>query len=582
MTEASFRYRLRSSNGSNPSRFVMRGERATIGSDGDCDWVLTVRGVSRRHADLEVRGFELWVCDRDSKNGVFRNDQPVQEARLGVGDRLRLGTTEWIVERVEADDADLGLALGGAEATARRPTVTAQLTQRERARLEPWLDLLEAVVAQLSWPTGGDRVAALEEMVATLGARGAALLEAGPRGRSRILAKVGELPPGRGPLAAAEEADGRLVALLARRGRADLQLVVWGDGVEKSAERLLTTALQLFAAFEASPPMADPQPPAVGDSELVFGADYVRGQSAVMRDLYRQMATLADSDLPVLVRGETGVGKEPVARALHASSARRDGPFVALNCAALPEELLEAELFGIGAGVATGVHERRGRVEEADRGTLFLDELGELPQPLQAKLLRVLQEREVLPLGRPPMRVDVRFVAATGRDLTAAMAAGEFRSDLYYRIAGGVLEVPPLRARRGDLSRLMLHFLERACRETGKSVRGLTVRALESLESHSWPGNVRELEHEMRRLVIACPNGEAIDSALLSEAVLAAPAVAPTNSLVIAEQVRALETRLIREALRRSRGNRTRAAEMLGISRNGLANRIRRWSLDDD
>jgi transcriptional regulator with PAS, ATPase and Fis domain len=299
------------------------------------------------------------------------------------------------------------------------------------------------------------------------------------------------------------------------------------------------------------------------------------------------MAALAGADLPVLVWGETGVGKEPIARALHDSSPRRGGPFVAINCAAIPAELLEAEMFGIGHNVATGVAARTGRLVEATGGTLFLDEIGDMPLPLQAKLLRALQEKEVQPVGAAAVAVDVRLVAATNRDLRARADAGEFRRDLYYRLAGFVLEVPPLRRRVDDVPQLVGHFLRQGSREAGKSIRGVTVKALRHLTDYPWPGNVRELEHEMRRLVYLCPPGGVIDSLMLPDHVLA-PAGSSgsslpadtSSSLDLQTHAEGLERRLIRVALQRARGNQRRAAELLGISRNGLANRLKRLGID--
>jgi transcriptional regulator with AAA-type ATPase domain len=340
--------------------------------------------------------------------------------------------------------------------------------------------------------------------------------------------------------------------------------------------RLLTGEARPAAAGAAAEPLPD----------LAFPAGYRPGESPAMRLLYGQLAALADSDLPLLVVGETGSGKEPLARTLHRSSPRRRGPFVAVNCAAIPAELLEAEMFGIGHGVATGVEARRGRLEEAAGGTLLLDEVGDMPLPLQAKLLRALQERVVEPLGRPARPLDARVVAATNQDLEARIDDGSLRRDLYYRLAGAVLRVPPLRHRPGDLPALVGHFLTRFTGEAGKRLRGLTVRTLERLQAHRWPGNVRELENEIRRLVQLCPDGGAIDSAMLAEHVLAPPPEPAEDdpglaaTLELAAHTEALERRLIRRALERTGGNQTRAAKLLGLSRNGLANRIRRLGIE--
>jgi two-component system response regulator AtoC len=313
-----------------------------------------------------------------------------------------------------------------------------------------------------------------------------------------------------------------------------------------------------------------------------------------MAALYAQMQSVVAADLPVLLLGETGVGKEGLARAIHLSSPRSRGPFVAVNCAAIPADLLEAEMFGIARAVATGVGERKGRFQLAEGGTLFLDEIGELPLPLQAKLLRALQEKEIQPVGGPTVPVDLRVVAATNSDLRRRMDEGLFRRDLYYRVAGFALLVPPLRERREDIPALVQAFLARFASEAGKSLRGVTVGALRGLEEHEWPGNVRELEHELRRLVHLCPEGEAVDSTMLAPHLRpgaapssgaegpgprATPLPPPPASLDLEAHVARTEKEIIARALAAAGGNRTQAARLLGISRNGLAIKMERLGL---
>jgi len=329
-----------------------------------------------------------------------------------------------------------------------------------------------------------------------------------------------------------------------------------------------------------TPPEAD------ASRRLLFPETHVPGVSPAMATLHAQMRPLVDSDLPVLIVGETGVGKEHVARALHASSPRRQGPFVAVNCAAIPADLLEAEMFGIGKGVATGVTERQGKLAQAHGGTLFLDEIGEMPAALQPKLLRALQEKQVQPVGAAAtLSIDVRTLAATNTDLEAKLEGGAFRRDLYFRVAGYVLRVPALRQRPEDIPVLVEGFLRRFARESGRAPLGITARALALLREYAWPGNVRELEHEIRRLVYLCPHGQAVESAMLSPAVLSRPAgdVAPdaeAASLSLEGHLQRVEDRLIREALRRARGNRSEAARLLGISRNGLAIKMQRLGIE--
>ncbi len=317
---------------------------------------------------------------------------------------------------------------------------------------------------------------------------------------------------------------------------------------------------------------------------LTFPPDYVPGQSAAMTGFYQRLRPLLATDLPVLIEGETGAGKELVARTLHLSSERRAGPFVAINCAAIPADLLEAEMFGIGEKVATGVRKRSGKFRLADGGTLFLDEIGEMPLELQAKLLRALQEKEIQPLGGAPVRVDVWVVAATNADLLGKADEGRFRRDLYYRVAGSILEVPPLRRRRGDVPVLVENFLKRFAADSCKAIPGVTVKALRALERYPWPGNVRELEHEIKRLAHLCADRQAVDSTMLAERLLrpeaAEPEAAEIGSLRLEDHVREAERRAIRRALKHAGGSQRQAARLLDISRNTLARKIRQLGIE--
>jgi DNA-binding NtrC family response regulator len=307
-----------------------------------------------------------------------------------------------------------------------------------------------------------------------------------------------------------------------------------------------------------------------------------------MAGLFEELARAAPEQAPVLLLGETGSGKELVARALHASSPRAAGPFLALNCAAIPPDLLEADVFGVARGAATGVVARQGIFQRAEGGTLLLDEIGDLPSPLQAKLLRALEERQVTPVGGMPQATDVRVVAATHRDLDAEIAAGRFRPDLYYRLAAFVLRVPPLRDRREDMPALVAELVSRFARASGRRIGGVSARALAALEAYSWPGNVRELEHETRRWVASCPDGGVVDSSMLDPRILAT-AAAPASPAAASPEARfdleahlaRAERELIVRALAEAKGNRTRAAAWLGISRNGLAAKIARHGLEE-
>jgi DNA-binding NtrC family response regulator len=290
---------------------------------------------------------------------------------------------------------------------------------------------------------------------------------------------------------------------------------------------------------------------------------------------------VADTDATVLVLGESGVGKEVIARALHYNSRRRDHPFVAVNCGAIPEHLLESELFGHVRGAFTGAHrDREGRFRAAHRGTLLLDEIGDMSPQLQTKLLRVLQDHEFEPVGSSKSeRVDVRILAATNKDLQALIRERRFREDLYFRISVVPIEVPPLRRRREDVPLLVEHFLNVQRREH-PGLRGISEAAQKRLCEYSWPGNVRELESLIERLAILNASGWITEQDLPGElrGAPAAPAhhvALPEEGLDFAREVEAFESDLIRQALEATGWNKNRAAQLLRLKRTTLVEKIR-------
>ncbi|MEW6338063.1 MAG: sigma-54-dependent transcriptional regulator [Acidobacteriota bacterium] len=313
--------------------------------------------------------------------------------------------------------------------------------------------------------------------------------------------------------------------------------------------------------------------PAETDDTLVAG-------SSGMREVLDLIDRVAPRDVAVLVTGESGTGKELIARRLHARSGRSSGPFVAVNCAALPESLAESELFGHEKGAFTGAdRQRRGRFEEADGGTLLLDEVGELPATLQAKLLRVLEERTVRRVGgTEEVAVDVRLVAATNRELAAAVEAGTFRRDLFYRLAVVEAHLPPLRERHGDVAALAEHLLERLAARHGVPRSPLGPEALAALERHDWPGNVRELRNVLERAVVVRAGAPIrTDDLALHRSGAFVPPPAPAEEAPLDRDAR--EREAVVEALRRADGNREQAARMLGISVRTLYYRLRKFGL---
>ena len=335
-------------------------------------------------------------------------------------------------------------------------------------------------------------------------------------------------------------------------------------------------------------------------------AEQLVGTSRAMQELYKSIGRVAHTDALVLLRGESGTGKELVARALYQHSARSNRPFLIINCVAIPETLLESELFGYERGAFTGaVHRRVGKIEQASGGTVFLDEIGDIPIGVQAKLLRLLQERQIERLGgRETVNVDVRILAATNRNLEEAVAAGRFREDLFYRLNVVSLHLPPLRERGEDVPLLARHCLAAFAREMEVRPPELTQQALALLTGHSWPGNVRELRNLMQQLLIFTQGG-VIEAADVERALagkggeggrLHGSSLANTPALMLEEYVRHfLETygegnifdaimddvgaRVVREALRLCEGNRSRTARMLGLSRPTLLAKIDKYGM---
>ncbi|MCC8617717.1 sigma-54-dependent transcriptional regulator [Xanthomonas vesicatoria] len=318
----------------------------------------------------------------------------------------------------------------------------------------------------------------------------------------------------------------------------------------------------------------DGAPPSLPEED-----DALVGHSPAMRTVHKRIGLAAASDLPVLITGETGTGKELAARALHRASARANAAFVAVNCAAIPLELMESELFGHRKGAFSGAtSDRIGLIREADGGTLFLDEIGDMPLPMQAKLLRFLQEGEVTPLGgRGAQKVDVRVLAATHRDLAAWVAAGQFRSDLRYRLNVVPIELPPLRERGQDVVLLAQYFLR-----IGQSgARTLSPAAQARVLAYPWPGNVRELRNVMQRSQVLV-RGHSIEADDLDEALgaLAPPQAMPAApDMQLPEAVARLEKQMIQDALAHSGGNRAEAARRLGIHRQLLYRKLDDYGL---
>ena len=320
-----------------------------------------------------------------------------------------------------------------------------------------------------------------------------------------------------------------------------------------------------------------------GELRTIRGEEDIIGRSQSMRAAMDVAQKVARHPSTVLLTGESGTGKELFARLIHKSSPRADEAFVAVNCGAIPEALLESELFGHAKGSFTGAsHDKAGLFEEAHGGTLFLDEIGDLPVALQVKLLRALQEGEVRRVGaNSPTQVDVRLITATNRDLAADISTGRFRGDLYYRINVVTIKLPPLRDRPQDIPELALHFLRRYNERLQLGVESIAPAAMRQLADYAWPGNVRELENVIERALVLA-HGSTIEPEHLAEFVQASDRAAPNpDDLSIKRQTEQLERILIRRALEQTRGNRTKAAQLLELSHRALLYKIREYGLGE-
>src|SRR5687767_5045669 len=315
-----------------------------------------------------------------------------------------------------------------------------------------------------------------------------------------------------------------------------------------------------------------------------YRLDGLVGRSRVMRDLFQLLETVAATSSTVLITGETGTGKELAARAIHHNSVRRGNRFVALNCSAIPETLLEAELFGHARGAFTGaVGTRQGRVEQAHKGTLFLDEVGTMSPSLQAKLLRVLQEREFERVGDShTIKIDVRVVAATHSDLAKMVAEGTFREDLFYRLNVLPVQLPPLRERRDDIPLLVQHFLQRLTQDSGRAMT-VSQEAMRRLMAYRWPGNVRQLENTVERAIAFTQGRSVVDVHDLPPEIQNQPVVVegtepwlPEDGLDFERYIEAIELSLIKRSLERTQGNKRQAARLLNLKRTTLIEKLKR------
>jgi DNA-binding NtrC family response regulator/pSer/pThr/pTyr-binding forkhead associated (FHA) protein len=523
-----------------------------VGRSAKAEVLLEDPLASRQHARLTV-GEALTIEDLGSANGTRVRDmmiEPHKPVTLAPGEAVGIGSTTLIVQRSRWSPGPRRLwAHGMFENRLKDECVRAEATGGRfallRLRLEPglaWTRVFPVLARNILPP----------HLFASYGPSDyeALLLEPGPEGVERTVEALW--------------AELRLAQLSARIG------IAWYPRDGRSADALLARA---NAQLRPSPVRSGSEP-------------RIKIASPVMQRVYDVAGRAAAANINILILGETGVGKEVMAQHLHRTSSRADKPMVSLNCAGLTENLIESELFGYERGAFTGANQSRpGLLETAQGGTVFLDEIGEMPLRVQATLLRVLETREVLPVGgRRTKPIDVRFIAATNRNLEAEGAKGTFRQDLYFRLNGISVTIPPLRERREEIWELARAFVAQACQDGGRATLPIHDDALALLEEYSWPGNIRELKNAMERAVVLCDGPEILLEHLplekmrvqrepLSDVETTAGSKDGDGSLTKSE-VRALEKQRIVEALAACAGNQSRAARMLGMPRRTFISKL--------
>jgi DNA-binding NtrC family response regulator len=550
-------------------RCALRPGENLVGSDPTCDVRLAHPTVSRHHAVVVVTASGVQVADLGSSNGTVTGGHAVrnQPVELRSDDAVAFGAVTGRLEQVAADDA-VSARSGSAKAGPPPPS-------------SPTVGTSDPRTTASTHPAQLFTLGHLPRLTAALadGVAGTAFIQLLGTAVSGSL-PCRSLEIRRGPRAAPLFAIGSGVdGTLVRVGDDDLEVVAAFESADQG--RLYRPMLEVTWHLGRLAGATSGQGRAVPVPDRAHEASF-EGVPSVVAEVGRLMddaAKIARGDVNVLVLGESGTGKELMARFIHRSSARASGPFLEVNCAALPQELLESELFGVEKGVATGVDARPGKFESAHGGTLFLDEIGDMALDVQAKILRVIEDRSVYRLGgAKPKPADVRVVAATNRNLERLLETEKFRADLYHRIAGWEARLLPLRDRPGDIPNLAARFVEQESERLGVATSGLSKAALRALIHYHWPGNIRELRREIARAMLFVSDGELVDTRCLSPRV-AAEAEQPPGGLR-AHMERA-EWAEIQRVLAEHDGHVASAAETLDVPVSTLYRKLKRESEND-
>ena len=559
------------------SLFYLYSGTFLIGSQDDCDIQIPDNTISRRHASLSLqKGLSPTIEDLDSLNGIFLNGAPAQKSELKDGDRLMLGTSTITVEEVAEDDG-FPLPQGERLVNVTPKDWTKTRTISRIAEKTP-LEMLKAFAR-------GNLSTLLDRLIEHVMPECSQLLLARrlPENTFRILAHRGNLDD---LLGKAETMlrdglptyEGLTLHLLPRER---IFALVAPDTTR--FRYIFPEMAALIERIEGEKP--PPQPPPKVERRHPERSDVI-SRSLPMKELVERASRLAKTEMSILLTGESGVGKEVMARFIHEESLRRDGPFVAINCAAFPESLIEAELFGVEKGAATETSPRKGKFEMAQGGTLFLDEISAMSLNTQPKVLRAIQFKEFYSLGGNHLKkVDVRILSASNQVLQDAIDQGSFRPDLFYRISAEDLMIPPLRERREDIPPLVDHFMTFYSEKYGKSIAGISSKALRHLLNYPFPGNIRELENEIERAIVLCDPGDLIREKHLRRRVVTPSSLSalPPNSeeWELRRVLEEVESRHILTAMEVFKRRKSEVAQHLGISRTTLDLKLRKYGLDE-
>jgi Nif-specific regulatory protein len=603
--------------------FTLTEAETSIGRESASQICLSDPSVSRRHSILKREGELFKISDLESLNGTFVNDVPVKERFLEHGDRVRIGdhTFSFLLREGDVPSTSSTVLLDETKITTGSNTLQVRIADAFHLMARD-LSALMKISTTINSVRGLEALQRqlLELIFEVVPADSGAILLI-EDGQLEEFSSIFGLDRQSGPNRAVRVSrtitdrvlrDG--VSILSNDVQESVDFNAADSLISSKIQALLCVPLMLFEKAVGVIYLYTSEPLTRFDKDQLQLVTAVAGLAAValenarhvewlesenqrlqediqvehnmigesqrMRDVYQFIARVAPTNSTVLIWGESGTGKELAARAIHLNSPRKSKPFVAVNCAALTETLLESELFGHEKGAFTGaVVQKKGKLEVADGGTLFLDEVGEMPQLLQAKLLRVLQEREFERVGGTrTLKVDIRLVAATNKDLEEAIRQGTFRQDLYYRLNVVALSMPPLRERREDISLLASYFVQKYSDKCNRRVRGISGEARARLTGYDWPGNVRELENAIERAVVLGTT-EAILPEDLPEAALETIVPASGSVANYHEAVAEAKKQLILKAVEQAGGNYTEAAKLLGVHPNYLHRLIRNMNL---